>query len=87
MTGRGEPGATIRVTNYAVRPAQFTETAVNADGTFTIVVPLLAGLNDFEVSQRADGLMARSFTGTMFELSGRTVLGARIYIVRVPEVE
>jgi hypothetical protein len=87
LRGRGEPGATIRVRNWAVSPAQLSEGTVTADGTFSVVVPLLAGKNDLEVAQRTGSLEARSFTGTMFELLGRTVLGARIYIVRVPEVE
>ncbi|MBI5502989.1 MAG: hypothetical protein HY907_22280, partial [Deltaproteobacteria bacterium] len=87
MNGRGEPGATIRVANFLARPTQFTETTVSPDGTFALVVPLLPGLNDLEVSQSAGGLSARSFTGTMYELVGRAVVGARIYIVRVPEVE
>ncbi|NMC71512.1 MAG: hypothetical protein GYA57_15790, partial [Myxococcales bacterium] len=85
--GRGEPGATVRVWNYALRPAAWSEGTVQADGTFAVRVPLQPGLNDFEVTQRTDGLEARSWTGTMFELSGRSVLGARIYVVRVPEVE
>lgn len=85
--GRGEPGATVRVWNYAQRPPGLSETTVDGDGTFAVRAPLQPGLNDFEVTQRTGGLEARSLTGTMFELSGRTVLGARIYVVRVPEVE
>ncbi|MBN1771885.1 MAG: hypothetical protein JXB32_11520, partial [Deltaproteobacteria bacterium] len=85
--GRGEPGATVRVWNHSQRPAGLSEGAVEADGTFTVRVPLQPGLNDFEVTQLAGGFEARSLTGTMYELSGRAVLGARIYVVRVPEVE
>gem|GEM_PF-3488738 len=85
--GRGEPGATVRVWNDSLRPAGCSETTAQADGTFAVRVPLQAGLNDFRVTQQTDGLEARSWTGTMFELSGRSVQGARIYVVRVPEVE
>jgi hypothetical protein len=87
LRGRGEPGATIRVRNHVLRPAGLSEAVVEADGTFVVRVPLQPGLNDFEVWQRTGSVEVRSLTGTMFELTGRAVLGARIYIVRVPEVE
>jgi hypothetical protein len=87
LRGRAEAGATIRIRNWSVHPAQLSEGTVAADGSFAVAVPLLAGLNDLEVAQRVGTDEARSWTGTMFELSGRTVLGARIYVVRVPEVE
>jgi hypothetical protein len=85
--GRGEPGATIKVRNYSQRPTGVSETTVGGDGTFTVRVSLQAGINDFEVTQATGAAEVRSLTGTMFELSGRAVLGARIYVVRVPEVE
>jgi hypothetical protein len=87
LTGRGEPGTTIRVRNFGVTPTRLSEATVATDGTFSVLVPLDAGQNDLEVAQRAGTLEARSFTGTMYELVGRSVIGARIYIVRVPEVE
>jgi hypothetical protein len=75
------------VKNYSVHPTRSTEATVGEDGAFEVAVPLEAGQNDLEVSQRVETLVVRSLTGTMFELSGRVVLGARTYVVRVPEVE
>jgi hypothetical protein len=87
LAGTGRPGAAVIVRNYSVTPAARTEGVVGADGTFAVRVPLQPGLNDLEVAQRDGAIEARSWIGTIFELSGTTVLGARIYVVRVPEVE